>query len=394
MHHKKLLFYLPILLVSRASCSYDDREVSDDYYEDLPGNDYSSDIVSFREGFNSRSGILTWKKYHPLEDHLKYHEYLLEEYPKLVKAEVIGQSHEGRNLTVLKICPHRQCGRRPIIFIDAAIHGREWISPAAVSFLLKELVEYNEKYKRLTRIFDWFILPFVNPDGYVHTFTKKRDWRVNKFSDFDHLCTDSDDQSGVDLNRNFGYKYADPRPHANDPCSTSYRGTKAFSEPETEAIRDFLIQYKGKIAIVNSVHAAGEKLVIPWGHSLEKYHDEKDLKELLHAGLAAMGEHGKNYTIGNVYQSYKIIVFGGSVNWIAGVLKPKFPFVTELVNKKKWTQTPPVYRIPTEVEGFLNFSIGVAEKAYDILKRMARSRKNKKTSQKYQKTRPERRLEK
>ena len=59
--------------------------VNDDYYEDLPGNDYCSDIVSLREGFNSRSGILTWKKYHPLEDHLKYHEYLLEEYPKLVK---------------------------------------------------------------------------------------------------------------------------------------------------------------------------------------------------------------------------------------------------------------------------------------------------------------------
>ena len=68
--------------------------------------------------------------------------------------------------------------------------------------------------------------------------------------------------------------------------------------------------------------------------------------------------------------------------------------MTELVNKKKWTQTPPVYRIPTEVEGFLKFSIAVAEKAYDILKRMARSRKNKKTSQKFKKTRPERRLEK
>ena len=75
--------------------------------------------------------------------------------------------------------------------------------------------------------------------------------------------------------RNFAYFWEDERKEANDPCSINYHGERAFSEPESRAIRvnsfgnycefflnstnnqDFLMKSKGKIAIFNTVHAAG-----------------------------------------------------------------------------------------------------------------------------------------
>jgi hypothetical protein len=46
---------------------------------------------------------------------------------------------------------------------------------------------------------------------------------------------------GVDLNRNFGYKFGiDDEGSSPSPCNEAYRGEKEFSEPETKAIKDFV----------------------------------------------------------------------------------------------------------------------------------------------------------
>lgn len=42
---------------------------------------------------------------------------------------------------------------------------------------------------------------------------------------------------GVDLNRNFPYKWGEKNfPNVFDPCDEEYGGDKPFSEPETQAI--------------------------------------------------------------------------------------------------------------------------------------------------------------
>ena len=106
--------------------------------------------------------------------------------------ENIGTTHEKRPILVLNICANRRCGSRPIIWIDSGIHGREWIGPAVVSYLamvrpgarelesyrkfelLQELVENNDEHRRVTSLFDWYILTVANPDGYEETFTSNR----------------------------------------------------------------------------------------------------------------------------------------------------------------------------------------------------------------------------
>lgn len=47
---------------------------------------------------------------------------------------------------------------------------------------------------------------------------------------------------GVDLNRNYGYKFGSTydKGSSSDPCGEDYRGPYAFSEPETQAIRNLV----------------------------------------------------------------------------------------------------------------------------------------------------------
>ena len=49
-------------------------------------------------------------------------------------------------------------------------------------------------------------------------------------------------KGGVDLNRNYGFRFGfDDKGSSPDPCSEYYRGSAPFSEPETKAIRDFVV---------------------------------------------------------------------------------------------------------------------------------------------------------
>lgn len=115
----------------------------------------------------------------------------------------------------------------PAIWIDGGIHAREWISPAVVTYLIDYLVENSENLEA-----DFYILPVINPDGYEYTFVSDRLWRKNKRKAGHSGCF------GVDLNRNFGYRWGG-KGTSNDICHEIFAGSGPFSEPETDAIRNF-----------------------------------------------------------------------------------------------------------------------------------------------------------
>ena len=41
-----------------------------------------------------------------------------EAFPETVSTEVIGQSHEGRDMRVLKVCGGGECGKKPGMYIE------------------------------------------------------------------------------------------------------------------------------------------------------------------------------------------------------------------------------------------------------------------------------------
>lgn len=79
-----------------------------------------------------------------------------------------------------------------------------------------------------------------------------------------HISDESCDatKAGVDINRNYGFRWGETEDTHNDKelteCATeSFMGTKPFSEPETQAMRDFLKANKDQIHFVYNLHCAG-----------------------------------------------------------------------------------------------------------------------------------------
>ena len=46
----------------------------------------------------------------------------------------------------------------------------------------------------------------------------------------------------------------------------TYRGPRAFSEPETAAVRDFILKRAKDIQIYLTFHSYGQMFLYPWGY--------------------------------------------------------------------------------------------------------------------------------
>lgn len=71
---------------------------------------------------------------------------------------------------------------------------------------------------------------------------------------------------GTDPNRNFDWYWMRGGASSNQ-CSDTFAGSAAFSEPETRAIRDFYRTISQRTKIYLSVHAFGQYLLLPYGHT-------------------------------------------------------------------------------------------------------------------------------
>ncbi len=56
--------------------------------------------------------------------------------------------------------------------IPTGIHAREWISVAATTYVMGQMIENYNQNKALVDSFEWYFLPVANPDGYAYTHTQ------------------------------------------------------------------------------------------------------------------------------------------------------------------------------------------------------------------------------
>ncbi|MFF0753768.1 M14 family zinc carboxypeptidase [Streptomyces sp. NPDC004267] len=167
-------------------------------------------------------------------------------HPGLTKVVSIGKTVRGQDILALKLTKgarQTEDGSRPATLYMSNQHAREWITPEMTRRLMHYYLDGYGKDPRLTRIVDttelWFVIS-ANPDGYdfTHADPANRQWRKNlRDNDGDGRIGPGD---GVDLNRNFAYKWGyDNEGSSPDPADETYRGTRAMSEPETRAVDAF-----------------------------------------------------------------------------------------------------------------------------------------------------------
>ncbi|MFF5157151.1 M14 family zinc carboxypeptidase [Streptomyces sp. NPDC000348] len=168
------------------------------------------------------------------------------ENPGLTKVVSIGKTVRGQDILALKVtrkARKTKDGSKPAVLYLSNQHAREWITPEMTRRLMHHYLDSYRTDKRIKKIVDttelWFVLS-ANPDGYDYTFADddNRLWRKNlRDVNGDGVIGTGD---GVDLNRNFPYKWGyDDEGSSPNPTSQTYRGASPGSEPETKAVDAF-----------------------------------------------------------------------------------------------------------------------------------------------------------
>jgi murein tripeptide amidase MpaA len=179
----------------------------------------------------------------------------------------LGTSHEGRDIWMVKISDNptlNESGTEPTVYYDALTHAREPGSMMTTLYFMYWLLENYGVDPRATHLVnerEMYFVPVVNPDGYVYNQQTDPNgggfWRKNRLNSGGGCF-------GVDLNRNYGFGWGLDSGSSPDPCSDIYRGPAAFSEPETEAIRNFLLANPPAIAF--STHTYADRFLNPYGY--------------------------------------------------------------------------------------------------------------------------------
>lgn len=272
---------------------------------------------------------------------------LAKDYPNVVTVETIGKSYENRDMNLVHISSGPRSPSKPIIFVDAGIHAREWIAPAVALYLINQLVE-NSANSNLLENLDWIILPSVNPDGYEFTWTDDRLWRKTRSPGV--VC------AGCDPNRNFGYHWMEAGASSWE-CSETYAGKKAFSEVEAQHLRDFLANNKGIKAYL-TLHSYGQYLLYPWGYAdilCDNWKELDDLGQNINAAISAV--NGTTYTVGGSTQVLYAAA-GASDDWAMGGAGIDIVYTIELPGGGTYGFDLPAERIKdVAVETFEGFKV-------------------------------------
>ncbi|MER7778167.1 M14 family zinc carboxypeptidase [Streptomyces sp. NPDC096191] len=212
--------------------------------------------------------------------------------PRLTKVVSIGKTVNGQDILALKLTKNAKQskdGSKPSVLYMSNQHAREWITPEMTRRLMHHYLDKYDEDRRIRKLVDstelWFLLS-ANPDGYDYTFenTDNRLWRKNLRDNNGDGALGAGD--GVDLNRNFAYKWGyDDEGSSPNPTSQTYRGAGPNSEPETKA----LDRFQKRIGFTYGInyHSAAELLL--YGVGWQVATDTPD--DVLYKALAGTPEN-------------------------------------------------------------------------------------------------------
>jgi hypothetical protein len=195
---------------------------------------------------NQTNGIPGYPCYRTVEETYAGAQAIAASYPNLASWLDIGDSWEktnpggdqGYDLYILRLTNSQIPGPKPGLFVMSGLHAREY-APAELNTRFAEYLVQNYRVDPdVTWLLDYNVIHLLlqsNPDG-----RKKAEsglsWRKNT----DDLYCSNKNALGVDLNRNFAFQWGCCNGSSSSPCNEVYRGPAASSEPETQAIQNYV----------------------------------------------------------------------------------------------------------------------------------------------------------
>nr|XP_034834187.1 zinc carboxypeptidase-like [Maniola hyperantus] len=300
-----------------------------------------------------------WTYYPSLEEVEDWMNQTALKHPDVVTLLDIGRSVEGRPIRGIKIDFHKRT--KPVMgVLEGTLHAREWITTVTLTWLANEFLNSKDADVRfLAENVVWHIFPVTNPDGFVYSFTDDRMWRKNRNPANFTSCAGAvrDDLSnGVDLNRNFGFLWMTVGASQN-PCAQTFAGQTAFSEPESRAIANYVldIQEQGELVYYMAFHSYSQMILVPYSHTagadVLEVSNYGDLFEIAIKGAEKLTEvHNIPYRVGT---SADILyeVSGSGFDWVKGVAKVPIVHLFELRDVGQYGfLLPPEQIIPNNEE--------------------------------------------
>ncbi|MCH7592101.1 MAG: hypothetical protein IH989_04885 [Planctomycetes bacterium] len=185
------------------------------------------------------------------------------DHPTITRVFLAGTTFEGRNIFALEISDRPGVDEdEPAIQFNAQHHAREVATSHVVMDVVNTLTDGYGVDATITgwvNDFKTVCVPMVNPDGIQFVFNGSSLWRKNRRV-YAGGCT------GVDLNRNYPYRWGPDRCGSTTSCSgVTYKGPSSASELETQAMMALADSFK--FVMATSYHAFGRFIDYPYACS-------------------------------------------------------------------------------------------------------------------------------
>jgi len=295
---------------------------------------------------------------------------LNETYPDIVDVFSIGESWLNRDIYCVRLTNESDQKTKPEILFVGYHHAREPITAelslyfavyAATNYgtnqTVAEVVDKSEIYVIVALNVDGFELFEANDwqrknarptdedfdaiddedppededeDGFIEQLIDYSNPSYPTFVRWEGIDNDGDAEyaedwiGGVDLNRNYDYAW---ELGSSQRQSEIYKGPQPFSEPETQAIRDFVLEHDFTYAI--SFHSGVELILYPWGSTLAPPPDE--------ARFIEVAQDLSSITGGTLYQQSSdfYLSYGVWDDWMYGVANV-FALTCEIFYNETW----------------------------------------------------------
>jgi len=216
----------------------------------------SGPTVAFTGGLSAASTFYT--AYRDADAQAAQVEALVQASGGIATLETVGQSLEGRNMKIVRFRGEGYTAGGPRVFVTYNIHAREWITGMSGVYQVEHLIERIRQEPSYLAGTEVVLMPMSNPDGFRYSTTSSRMHRKNMRRNSGSSCR------GVDLNRNWDAHWASGG-SSGSPCSDTYHGTRAMSEPETNVIAQVMNAAQNTVYI--DVHAFSQLIISSYGYT-------------------------------------------------------------------------------------------------------------------------------